>query len=86
MIGKGQRLTRGKQRVNQGVVMNYITDSNFLSTKKKLKLLIKSTKHRNLFPVLKQTNSILRGIANYYSFGNNAQRLDYLKHLVDRYF
>jgi group II intron reverse transcriptase/maturase len=86
LIGKGQRLTRGKQRVNQGVVMNYITDSNFLSTKKKLKLLIKSTKHRNLFPVLKQTNSILRGIANYYSFGNNAQRLDYLKHLVDRYF
>ena len=86
LVGKGQRLTRGKGRVNQSALLNYITDSNYQSIKSKIKQKIQSAKHRNILAVLKDVNSILSAISGYYSFGNNSARLDYLKYFVDRNF
>ena len=86
LIGKGQRSTRGKDRVNQSVLLYYITDDNYRSIKFKIKQKIRSVKHGNIFPVLKAVNHILRGVSDYYSFGNNSARLDYLSHYVDRAF
>ncbi len=81
---KGQRFT--KNRANQSTLLNYITDDNYRSIKLKIKQKIKSVKHRNLFPVLKDVNSILKGVSGYYSFGNNSARLDYLAHYTNKAF
>ena len=88
LVGKGQRLTRGQgvAKQPQSALLNYITDSNYQSIKSKIKQKIQSAKHRNILAVLKDVNSILRGISGYYSFGNNSARLDYLKYFVDRNF
>lgn len=86
LIGKGQRPKISKRRINQSVLLNYITDDNYRSIKLRIKQKIKSVKHRNLFPVLKDVNSILRGVSGYYSFGNNSARLHYLAHYTDRAF
>lgn len=37
LISKGQRFTRGKNHVNQSILINYITDSNFKKTKEKIR-------------------------------------------------
>ena len=44
LIGKGQRFTRGKDRVNQSVLLNYITYENSRSIKLKIKQKIRSVK------------------------------------------
>lgn len=86
IVGRRSRLVRGKKRVNQATVLNYITDANYKKIKQRLRDVISTLKQRNLFPVLQQVNTIIRGVSNYYSFGNNKHRLDYLRYYIDRTF
>lgn len=86
LISGMQTLGRKKERFNQAAILLYITDRNYKSIKNRLKKTIKYLKKSNLLTVLKQVNSILRGVAEYYNFANNSHRLDYLAHFVDRCF
>lgn len=86
LISKHKRLNRLQTKKYPYVLLLYITDSNFKKIKSNLKSEIRKLKHSNPIPVIKKTNSILRGIAAYYSFGINSARLDYLNHYVDRIF
>jgi hypothetical protein len=81
-----ERYQRLKNRRNQSGLFLYISDNNYKNIKIKIKNLIRSIKHKPLLPVLKEVNSILRGIANYFSFACNSKRLNYLNHYVDRRF
>lgn len=71
---------------NKGVLFNYISDSNFKKIKRNLKHEISRLRNDSLIVVLNRVNSILRSVAGYYSFADNFNRLNYLKHFVDRCF
>lgn len=86
LISTGQRFLRQKKGVNQSLLINYITDRNFSKIKTELKAVVKKLKHLPLDPVVFEINAVLRGVALFYSFGNNSARLDYLRHYVDRLF
>lgn len=86
LISRGERYQRLKNKINQCGLLLYISNYNYKNIKVKIKKLIKSIKHKPLLPVLKEVNTILRGIASYFSFACNSKRLDYLAHFIDRCF
>jgi hypothetical protein len=86
LISRAERYQRLKNRRNQSGLLLYISDYNYKNIKIKIKNLIQTIKHKPLLPVLKEVNSILRGIASYFAFACNSKRLDYLSHYIDRCF
>jgi hypothetical protein len=86
LISKYNRLNRLRIKKLNLVLLLYITNDNFKKIKRYIKNEVRNLKHSHILPVLKKVNSILRGIAAYYSFGLNTHRLDYLNHYVDRLF
>lgn len=86
LISRAERYQRLKNRRNQSGLLLYIADYNYKNIKIKIKNLIRSIKHKPMLPVLQEVNSILRGIASYFSFACNSKRLDYLSHFIDRCF
>lgn len=86
LISRAERYQRLKNRRNQSGLLLYISDYNYKNIKIKIKNLIRTIKHKPLLPVLKEVNSILRGIASYFAFACNSKRLDYLSHYIDRCF
>jgi len=77
---------RGLVLKNKNILILYLSNSNYKSIKINLKNIIGLLKHHALLPVLRKVNSILQGIARYFSFANNTKRLNYLCHFVDRCF
>ena len=81
-----QKLNSLNLKIFQTVVLNYIADKNFLCVKKVLRETILLLKHFSLLPVLLKVNLILMTVFDYYSFGINRSRLNYLSYYVDRMF
>lgn len=75
-----------KTKHESSCLLTYVSDATFRNMKKNLKETIKQVKHEQVLPVLNQVNAKMRGYAGYYKFGDNAKRMSYLRHYVDRCF
>ena len=86
LITWANKLIRQNKKVLSSSLLLYITNENFKKIKQKLKLIIGKLKNRDLYSVMKEANTILWGVARYYSFSNNINRLNFLDYFVHKVY